>query len=199
MIINQHTYALNMDAVSMSDEEFFRFCHDNQPLRIERDHKKQIIIMSPTGSESGFLNFIISGQLYQWYKQTKNGKFFDSSAGFTLPDGSVRSPDASWVASSKWDELALAAKQRFAPICPDFVIELKSKKDAIDYLKSKMTDVWIKNGVQLGWLIDPEAKITYVYHADGSEEVVEGFQRKLSAGTILPDFALDLAELEVEE
>lgn len=196
MIINQNTYALNMDAVSMSEEEFFSFCHDNQPLRIERDHNKQIIIMSPTGSESGFLNFIVSGQLYQWYKQTKKGRFFDSSAGFTLLDGSVRSPDASWVSSAKWAEVKEADKKKFAPICPEFVIEIKSNSDSINYLKTKMTDVWMKNGVRLAWLIDPDEQVIYVYDADGKEEVLEGFQHQLSAGDILPGFELDLTELE---
>ena len=198
MIINQNTYTLNMDAVSMSDDEFFRFCHDNQPLRIERDHKKQIIIMSPTGSESGLINNEISRQLANWNKRMKLGKTFDSSTGFTLPDQSMRSPDASWILSERWNKLDRSEKKKFAPICPDFVIEVKSDSDSINYLKNKMVEVWVKNGVRLAWLIDPEKQVTYVYHEDGSEELVEGFQRKLSAEVVLPDFMLDLAELEVD-
>ena len=197
MIINQNTYALNMDAVSMSADEFFRFCHDNQPLRIERDHKKQIIIMSPTGSESGLINNEISRQLANWNKQIKLGRTFDSSTGFTLPDGSVRSPDASWVSSSKWEKLEASDREKFAPVCPDFVIELKSKHDAISYLKSKMVDVWIKNGVQLAWLIDPEEKVVYVYREDSTEEQLNGFQQKVSGKNVLQGFELDLTELEI--
>jgi len=188
-------YMLNMDAVKMSDDEFFQFCHDNRPLRIERDENQQIIIMSPTGSLTGYLNNIVSSELYHWNKQTKLGKTFDSSTGFTLADGSKRSPDASWVSIEKWDALTLQEKQKFAPVCPEFVVELKSTNDSIEYLQKKIQNVWIKNGTVLAWLIDPDQEQVYIYKRDGSQEVISGFDQKLTADDLLVGFKIDLQEL----
>ncbi|MEM9833729.1 MAG: Uma2 family endonuclease [Bacteroidota bacterium] len=178
----------------MTDEEFYRFCQDNRDLRIERNEHQEIIIMSPTGSLSGYLNNIISSQLYLWNQTAKLGKTFDSSTGFKLPDGSNRSPDAAWVSNKAWDQLSETEKRKFAPLCPEFVIELKSDTDDIEDLKKKM-QMWLTNGCRLAWLIDPDEEKAYVYRPDRAVELAEGFDRTLSGEDVLPDFSLDLSLL----
>ena len=120
-----------------SDAGFFQFCKENKDLRIERNSNLEIIIMLPTGSKTGLVNNEISRQLANWNFKCRTGKTFDSSAGFTLPDHSVLSPDSSWVSNEKWEQLSEGQKSRFAPICPDFVIEIKSEHDALDDLQKK--------------------------------------------------------------
>ncbi len=178
----------------MTDEEFYHFCQDNRDLRIERNEHQEIIIMSPTGSLSGYLNNIISSQLYLWNQTAKLGRTFDSSTGFKLPDGSNRSPDAAWVSNEAWNRLTEAEKRKFAPLCPEFVIELKSDTDDIADLKKKM-QMWLSNGCRLAWLIDPDEEKAYVYRPDRAVESVEGFDQTLSGEDILPGFSLDLSLL----
>lgn len=179
---------------SMTDKEFFDFCQQNDVWRIERDENKQIIIMPPTNANTGIKNTNILGELFIWNKKKKLGVCFDSSTGFTLPDGSVRSPDASWLAIEKWNRLSDDQKNQFAHICPDFVIELKSNADNLKSLTSKM-DKWIKNGCALAWLINPENKRVLIFRKDGSIEKIEGFENTLSGEDILPGFQLDLSVL----
>ena len=178
----------------MTEEEFFLFCQENKELKIERSSNQEIIVMAPTGSYAGSLNNEVSRQLANWNVRYKKGITFDSSAGFTLPDHSIRSPDASWVMHEKWDQLTLEEKKRFAPVCPDFVVELKSASDELKDLQEKMK-VWIKNGCRLGWLIDVEAETVYVYKAGDTAEVT-GFNRKLSGEEVLKGFQLDLSLLK---
>lgn len=177
----------------MSDDEFFQFCQLNDTLEFERDSHGNIILMSPTGSLSGSLNVRLSGFLFLWNEQTGLGELFDSSAGFTLPNGAVRSPDAPWMTAEKWNRLTEVEKERFAPICPDFVAEIRSKSDDLTYLLDKMKE-YIANGAQLGWLIDRFDKKTYIYRADGSVETL-GIDAVLSGENILPGFSLELSEL----
>ena len=179
-----------------SDAEFFQFCLENKDLRIERNHNLEIIIMSPTGSKTGLVNNEISRQLANWNFKFKTGKTFDSSSGFTLPDQSVLSPDSSWVSSNKWEKLSEDQKSRFAPICPDFVIELKSEHDTLDDLKKKML-LWIANGVTLGWLIDYESQTTYIYRQNGKTQAIKGFDQRISGEEVLQGFELDLSQLEI--
>ncbi len=178
----------------MTDDEFFQFCQENQDLRIERNENLEIIFMTPTGSISGYYNNEVSRQLANWNVEKKLGKTFDSSTGFTLSDRSVRSPDASWLSNHQWQQLSQNQKEKFAPVCPEFVIELRSSSDEIEDLQEKM-NMWIHNGCQLGWLIDFQEQATYIYRADGTAEKVTGFDRKLSGEDILPGFELDLSEL----
>lgn len=117
---------------TMSDKEFFNFCQQNELLRVERDENKQIIIIAPTYSSTGLQNASLLGELIIWNKNNNPGVCFDSATGFTLPDGSVRSPDASWIAIKNWNQLSEVQKDGFASICPDFVIELKSKSDNLN-------------------------------------------------------------------
>ncbi len=176
----------------MTENEFFNFCQQNEILRIERDEKGQIFIMAPTGSGTGNINLRIAAEIFFWNKIQKSGVAFDSSTGFTLPDNSVLSPDVSWMHNEKWNNISKKDKEKFAHVCPDFVIELKSKSDNMNYLKNKMLK-WIKNGCALAWLINPENSTTFIYRKDGTVDKVSGLQNILSGEDILPDFELDLS------
>ena len=178
----------------MSDEEFFQFCQMNDTLEFERDSHGNIILMSPTGSFTGNFNSRISGYLFVWNENSRLGESFDSSTGFTLPNGAVRSPDVSWVKSEKWNLITQNQKEQFAPICPEFVIEIRSKSDGLKYLQNKMEE-YISNGTQLGWLIDRFEEKVYVYRAGGEISINETLNVKLSGETTLPGFVLDLGSL----
>ena len=180
----------------MSEDEFFRFCRMNEMLDFERDSNGNIIFMSPTGSFTGSFNSDILIEIGVWLHSNKiAGKLFDSSTGFTLPNGAVRSPDVSWVAREKWDKLSKEDKERFAPICPDFVIEIRSKSDDLKYLKNKMEE-YMSNGCQLGWLIDRFEQKVYVYTS--SEDVLKysSLDVQLSGEPLFPGFILDLTAIE---
>jgi Uma2 family endonuclease len=146
----------------VSDDELMRFCRANEILRVERDANGELIVMSPAGADSGGKNSDITTDLTVWARRDGRGKVFDSSTGFTLPDGSMRSPDAAWVAYPRWNALSKADQRRFAPICPDFLIELRSPSDSLAELEDKMQQ-WIANGAQLAWLIDPSRRVVAIY------------------------------------
>jgi Uma2 family endonuclease len=175
----------------MTDEEFLWFCLENKDLRIERNSNLEVLIMSPVTSLSGFWNAEIIRQLANWAIEQKNGFVFDSSSGFTLPDRSVLSPDASWVSRSKWLSLSEKDQNKFAPICPEFVIEIKSKSDSLQDLQAKMK-TWIYNGAQLAWLIDPFQKKSFVYRSNGEVKEIEGLDNKLKGEGLVEGFVLDL-------
>lgn len=179
---------------SMTDEQFLQFCHDNPTVRFERTADHKILVNVPTGSESGRLSFRLGGKLNNWLEITKTGEAFDSSTGFKLSDGSIKSPDLAWISDSKWKAVPKELRKSFAPVCPDFVLELRSPSDNLKYLQSKMSE-WIKNGVQLGFLIDPLEKISFVYRANGEVVKFDGFERTLSGEDVLPGFELDLRVL----
>lgn len=176
----------------MSDDEFFEFCHINDTLEFERDSHGNIIVMSPTGSIGGGFNADIITALNVWNKQAGLGKVFESSSGFKLPDGSVRSPDVSWIRKERWNAVSRAEKEKFAPICPDFVIEIRSISDGLQYLVDKMKE-YISNGAQLGWLIDRFGEKVHVFRLDGTVEVKQ-IDEILSDNEILPGFSIDLTE-----
>jgi Uma2 family endonuclease len=179
----------------MTDEEFLKFCLENPSLRIERNSDLQIIIMSPVSTLSSLHSSEVFGQLYQWNKKNKKGVVFDSSTGFTLPDRSVFSPDASWISLDKWNAISAEDKDRFAPICPEFVIEVRSKSDNLDTLRKKM-EVWIANKATLAWLIDPIEKNSYIFRADKSIEKISGFDKTVTGEGPLSGFELDLSALK---
>ena len=179
----------------ISDEEFFHFCTQNRDLRIERDCNRLIYIMAPTAFDTGGFNSDINAELNLWNRKNKNGKVFDSSTGFTLPDRAVFSPDAAWISNEKISKLTKEQRNIFAPVCPDFIIELKSKSDTIPELQNKMLK-WIENGCTLAWLLIPEKEEAHIYRSDGSIEIVKGFNKKLSGEDILPGFQLDLSILK---
>lgn len=179
---------------NMTDEEFLNFCAQNDNQRIERDENGQIYIMAPVNLEGGNQIGKIFGYLFAWNLVSQLGECFDSSTGYTLPDNSVRSPDASWMPVEKWSSISKKERQKHTSICPDFVIELKSKSDSLRYLKNKMLK-WIENGCELAWLIIPEKEEAHIYRSNGSIEILQGFDRKLSGENILPGFEMDLTLL----
>jgi len=178
----------------LTDDEFFHFCQQNRDLRIERTCEGEVIIMSPTGTRTGLRNSEINFQLQSWNKQRQAGYVFDSSTGFKLPNGSERSPDASWVSREKWEALSSEEQEKFAPLCPEFVIELKSPSDLLPTLRDKM-EVWMSNGCRLGLLIYPELETVFIYRADGSRDERHDFGRRVSGEDVLPGFELDLSAL----
>jgi len=179
----------------MTSEEFYHFCQENEALHFERDEKGNILFMPPTGYDTGKSNNRISAKLFNWNEEKKLGKTFDSSTGFTLPDGSQRSPDASWVSNLKHNSLTKDQRKVFAPVCPEFIIELRSESDRLEYLQNKML-MWIRNGAHLAWLIDPIEEKVYIYRKDGSIQIVPGFNTQLKGEDVLEGFVLDLNELK---
>lgn len=179
---------------NMTDEELFLFCEANKHLRLERDENKQIVIMPPTGGETGSQHAEITYAVTHWNKQTKRGKTFDSSTGFLLPDGSMRSPDVSWVSLQKWSALSEKERKRFLPFAPDFIVEVLSPSDNLLPAQEKMHK-WIQNGVKLAWLVVPEQQIVFIYRADGTVDKVEGFDKELAGEEVLPGFVFGLSVL----
>jgi Uma2 family endonuclease len=195
MVTSQDPLVVKGEILSrMWEEEFFHFCQENRDLRIERNSKLEIIVMSPTGSETGRIEMEVGRQLSNWNHTHQLGKVFGSSTGFRLPDQSVLSPDAAWVAAERWSALSPAERKGFAPLTPDFVVEVRSSTDSEHWLREKML-TYLRNGCRLAWLIDPEQERVATFHADGRVEEFAGFDRMLQAGPVLPGFELDLALL----
>ena len=176
--------------LQMTDQQFYQLCEDNQDLRFERTAQGEIIIMSPTGSETGRRNAGLTAQLWYWNQQKRLGVSFDSSTGFKLPNGADRSPDAAWVKRERWDSLTAEQKRKFAPLCPDFVVELCSPSDNFNTVQKKMQE-YLENGAKLGWLILPEVRRVEIYRPEQPVEILEN-PKTLSGETILPEFILDL-------
>ncbi|WP_353260250.1 Uma2 family endonuclease [Prochlorothrix hollandica] len=177
-------------ALRLSDRTFEELCHHNPTLRLERTAQGDLIAMTPAGSETGSRNADLLGQLWYWNHQTKRGIVFDSSAGFTLPNRAIRSPDAAWIEKSRWAAIPLEQRQKFAPICPDFVLELKSPSDDLPPLQGKLEE-YIANGAQLGWLIDPSLKTVHCYRPKHPPDLLQN-PKSLSGSPLLPNFTLDL-------
>ncbi|AGY58699.1 Uma2 family endonuclease [Gloeobacter kilaueensis] len=179
----------------LNDDQLFDLCQLNRDLRIERSAEGELLIMSPTGSEAGARNSSLTGQLWFWNRTLGLGRTFDSSAGFVLPDGAMRSPDAAWIRRERWDALSAEQRQKFAPLPPDFVAELRSPSDLIADLKAKM-QAYIDNGVTLGWLIDPQTRQVWIYRPNLPPELL---QSPLSlSDPLLPGFVLDLGDIFTE-
>jgi Uma2 family endonuclease len=177
----------------MTDDQFFDFCQLNRHFRIERNQIGDLFIMSPTGSETEERNFNLIVQLGIWTKQDGTGVGFGSSGGFTLPNGAVRSPDAAWIKRTKWEIIPADKRKKFAPICPEFVVELRSENDSLSTLKEKMQE-YIDNGTQLAWLIDRKQRQVFIYRPNCGVEELNNPQT-LTGEDILPGFVLDLSEI----
>ena len=180
-------------AITMTDEQFYEFCQINRDFRIERNAAGELMIMSPTGSETDERNFNVIVQLGIWTKQDGTGVGFGSSGGFTLPNGAVRSPDAAWIKRTRWEAISPELRKKFAPICPEFVIELRSETDNLRILQDKMQE-YIDNGTQLGWLIDRKQRQVFIYRPDIAVQVLDNPQ-SLSGEALLPGFLLDLSQV----
>ncbi len=177
-------------AVSMTDEQFFQFCHQNRDLRIERTSDGEIIIMAPTGGVTGNRNANITAQLARWAHEDGTGVAFDSSTGFILPNNASRAPDAAWVQRERLKRLTPEEKEKFLPLCPDFVVELRSPSDALRGLHNKMEE-YQANGSLLGWLIDPIDQQAFIYRPDQPAERIER-PDTLAGDPVLAGFTLNL-------
>ncbi len=170
-------------------ESFDDIAYKNPELKIEQNANGEIVFMSPTGGESGFRNAAITSELFQWAK-SYGGRAFDSSTLFQLPNGAKRSPDASWISAERWNALSREDRKKFPPLCPDFLIELRSESDRLDELQEKMNE-YISVGLRLGWLIDPLLKCVHVYQPNKQTDVIIA-PDSVSSEKILPGFVLIL-------
>jgi Uma2 family endonuclease len=177
----------------LTDDEFFEFCLQNRDLRIERTSEGEMIIMMPVGGEGSNRNFNLTGEFAAWVKSDSTGVGFDSSGGFILPNGAERSPDAAWIRLDRWEAIPKKLRKKFPPICPDFVIELRSETDSLNDLKAKMEE-YMANGAQLGWLIDPREKKVHIYRPNAEVETLDNPQT-VSGDPLLKGFKLDLADI----
>jgi len=177
----------------ITPEQFEELCSKYDELRLELTSTGELIVMPPTGSVTGKRNIDLTSQLRVWSKKDATGVGFGTDTGFTLPNGAIRGPDASWVRREKWDSLTEQQQDSFAPICPDFVVELRSKTDRLPVLFNKMTE-YIANGASLGWLIDPSKRRVYVYRPD-EEVLVLDNPDTVSGEPLLPGFTFKTADV----
>ncbi|MCT0254188.1 Uma2 family endonuclease [Synechocystis sp. CS-94] len=181
---------IKLDPLNLSDEQFYQLCQNNRDLRFERNSQGDLLIMSPTGGETGNRNLEIAYQLQAWNRAKKLGVAFDSSTGFKLPNGANKSPDVSWIPMAKWNGLTHGQQQGFLPLCPDFLIELRSRDDSLKILQEKMQE-YRENGTRLGWLINRQDQEVEIYRQNQQVEVLHG-PMQLSGEDVLADFILDL-------
>jgi Uma2 family endonuclease len=177
--------------LQLTEEEFEQICRVNRDLRLERTAKGELIVMPPTGGETGRRNLGLAAQLWNWSQSNSLGIAFDSSTGFTLPNGAIRSPDASWVALERWQALTPLQRRKFIPLCPDFAIELLSPTDELRDTQAKMQE-YLANGLRLGWLINPDSKQVEIYRPGQPVEILQN-PASLSGENVLTGFALNLS------
>jgi Uma2 family endonuclease len=186
-----NTYTLNLDSViELTDDQFYKLCRNNPDLKFERNAHGELIVMPPTGGETGRRNTNLIIDVGNWNRRTQLGQVFDSSTCFKLPNGADRSPDVSWIRQDRWDALTLEQKEKFPPICPDFAIELMSPSDTLKTVQAKMQE-YVDNGLQLGWLLNRKDRQVEIYRSDQTVESLRS-PMSLSGETILPGFVLDL-------
>lgn len=193
------TITLNIPStVALTDEQFYHLCMANEEWRMELTAEGDLMIMPPTGGESGIRNSDLNLQVGWWNRQTRLGFVFDSSTIFQLPNGAKRSPDVSWVIRERWEALSPEDRRRFPPLCPDFVIELRSETDSLPKLQSTMLD-YLVNGLRLGWLIDPQTPLVEIYRPNQDVETLNFSAQQappsLSGESVLPGFILDLTPI----
>ena len=184
---------LRLPSDLIDPEEFFAICQLNDALRLEREANGDVIIMPPVAGSSGRRNIKVSYHLEHWHVQTGLGVAFDSSTGFTLPDGSVLSPDASWITTEQWEALTQEQQDRFLPLCPVFAVELLSPTDRLSDTRKKMRS-YLANGTRLAWLIIPKKKQVEIYESGKASVVLERPQ-VVSGEPVLPGFVLELTEI----
>jgi Uma2 family endonuclease len=186
---------INLDSLlkGISDEEYYKLCEDNPDLRIEMNCQREVIIMPPTGGDTGKRNFDLAFEFGSWVRRDQSGVAFDSSTQFALPCGAKRSPDLSWVRLERWNALTAEEQKTFPPLCPDFVVELRSPSDTLKSLQEKMEE-YMANGAQLGWLIDPTQKKVHVYRPGKETEILD-HPTRISGEPLLRGFELDLTSI----
>lgn len=179
--------------LDLTTEQFWQLCQDNQDLQFERTATGELIIMPPTGGNTGKRNVKLITQLDLWNSQTGLGEVFDSNTGFTLPNGADRSPDASWVSRERWEALTPEQQDKFIPLCPDFVVELMSPSDRLEKTRQKMQE-YQENGARLGWLINRKQQQIEIYRLNQGVEILE-HPNEISGEDVLPGFVLDLTTI----
>ncbi len=186
-----NTVTLNLNSViQLTDEQFFQLCRANPDIKFERNANGELIIMPPTGGETGKRNAILTAEFVIWNRQAKLGEVFDSSTCFKLPNGANRSPDVAWIQQHRWESLTSQQREIFPPIAPDFVLELMSPSDTLKATQAKMQE-YIENGVRLAWLIDRQSRTVEIYHPGQSPQVLSS-PSTLSGADILPGFVLNM-------
>ncbi len=181
---------LNVKTVGLSDEQFYQLCQINENWQLEETAQGELLIMPPVGAISGNRKSDLNGYLWLWNRQTRLGKVFSSSTIFILPNGGKRSPDVAWITNERWATLTPEEQEKFAPICPDFVIELRSRTDSLSQLQEKMQE-YLDSGLRLGWLIDPQNQQVAIYRQNHPPEIVS-LSTTLSGEDVLPGFTLEL-------
>ena len=182
---------LNLNSlIKLTSEQFYQLCQENPDLKLERNSQGELIIMPPTGGETGKRNVNLIVQLAQWNEQTQLGEVFESSTGFTLPNGADRSPDVSWVEKTRWNALNKEQREKFIPLCPDFLIEILSPSDRLPKIPEKMQE-YLENGCRLAWLINRKKSEVEIYRPHQEVEILKSPQT-LSGEDILPGFVLNL-------
>ena len=185
---------LNLNSIiKLTSEQFYQLCEENPDLKLERSANGELIAMPPTGGETGKRNLTAGAQLWTWNEQTELGEAFDSSTGFTLPNKADRSPDASWVEKSRWSALTPEQREKFIPLCPDFVLELVSPSDSLKKTQEKMQE-YMENGCRLGWLINRKKRQVEIYRPGQDVEVLQS-PLTLSGENVLPGFVLNLQKI----
>ena len=186
-------YRLDFSPVcQLTDEQFYQLCRKNPDIKFERNAQGEIIIMPPTGGETGKRNAKLISRFVVWNEQTQLGEVFDSSTCFKLPNGADRSPDVSWIKQERWDALTPSEKEKFPPIAPDFVLELMSPSDRLSETQEKMQE-YIEQGVKLGWLINRKNRQVEIYRPGQDVEVLDS-PTTLSGEDVLPNFVLERAD-----
>ncbi|MEA5507858.1 Uma2 family endonuclease [Halotia wernerae UHCC 0503] len=176
--------------VKLSDEQFYQLCRDNPDIKFERNANGELIVMPPTGGETGKRNAKLTARFVLWNEQTQLGEVFDSSTCFKLPNGANRSPDVSWIELSRWNTLSAEQREKFPPIAPDFVLELMSPSDSLNETQAKMKE-YINAEVKLDWLINRKTRYVEIYRQGQPKEVLES-PTSLSGEDVLLGFTLDL-------
>lgn len=188
------SYTLNLDSiVQMTDDQFYQLCRTNPDAKFECNANGELVIVAPTGGETGNRNFELVVDFGIWNRQTKLGVGFDSSTCFKLPNGAKRSPDIAWVQQTRWDKLSPEEQKKFPPIAPDFVLELMSPSDELDTTQAKMRE-YMDNGVRLGWLLNRQAKQAEVYRPQQEPEILDA-PDQLTGEDVLPGLVLNLKSL----
>jgi Uma2 family endonuclease len=195
-IIRAHgvdSFPVDLSTLKLTDEQFYQLCVTNPEQPLELTAQGVLIVMSPVGGESGKREFRLSGQLFTWNESSELGEAFSSSTIFKLPLGSKRSPDVAWIERSRWDAITSEEREKFPPLAPDFVIELRSRTDNLSDLQEKMAE-YQANGVRLGWLINPQQQQVEIYRLGQAVEVIQS-PLTLNGESVLPGFTLDLRKI----
>jgi Uma2 family endonuclease len=180
-------------ALELDQGQFAALARQNPELRLERTAEGDVLVMAPTGGETGRRNAGVTAQLWNWAMADGSGAAFDSSTGFILPNGAIRSPDAAWVDCARLAALTADQRERFLPLCPDFVVELRSPSDSLAATRAKLAE-YIANGARLGWLLDLSVRRVEIYRPGAPFATLDA-PPTLTADPELPGFRLDLAPI----